>query len=178
MSKQLVSVERGSWINRETGEIIEAETITRETTDSGFQKIWLMHILEAIEEVGNAKIQVLFWMLKSADVNNRVHGTYEEIAKGSKVSVSTVARLMTTLQKCDIVRREYGGVWLLNPAIVFKGHHKKRMDVLIRYHEPKQLELPFEEKEIKNIKPKKEDVIKIQRFSNEQYHENSTSGWT
>lgn len=63
MKTQLIGVDR--WINQQTGEIIEAQTIAREVkeVDIGFEKLWIGHILEAIEEVGNAKVKVLFGCL-------------------------------------------------------------------------------------------------------------------
>ena len=51
------------WINQRTGEIIEAQTLTKEVkgdVDVGFEKLWVGHILEAVDEVGNAKMKVLF----------------------------------------------------------------------------------------------------------------------
>ena len=51
------------WINQRTGEIIEAQTLTKKVkgdVDVGFEKLWVGHILEAVDEVGNAKMKVLF----------------------------------------------------------------------------------------------------------------------
>ena len=42
------------------------------------------------------------------------------------------------------MRLEYGGRWMLNPAVVFKGGHTRRMNVLIRYQSMEQQELPLE----------------------------------
>jgi DNA-binding transcriptional ArsR family regulator len=135
------------WINQQTGEIIETQTLTKEVqeVDIGFHKLWIAHILETIEEVGNAKVKVLFWLLKNADQNNLVKGTLDTISERTEVSRSSVARLMAALRKADVVRLEYGGRWLLNPGVIFKGGHGKRMNVLIRYKSMEQQELPLEE---------------------------------
>ena len=135
-----------SWINQRTGEIIETQTLTREVkeVDIGFHKLWIGHILETIEEVGTAKVRVLFWLMKSADQNNMVRGTVNQIAQSTGVSRATVGSLMAALRKADVVRLEYGGRWLLNPAVVFKGGHNRRMNVLIRYKSMEQSELPLE----------------------------------
>jgi DNA-binding transcriptional ArsR family regulator len=144
MKTQLIGVDR--WINQQTGEIIEAQTIAREVkeVDIGFEKLWIGHILEAIEEVGNAKVKVLFWMLRNKDANNLVKATINEISEATKVSRATVGRLMTALRKADVVRLEYGGRWLINPSVVFKGGHDRRMNVLIRYQAMEQQESPLE----------------------------------
>jgi DNA-binding transcriptional ArsR family regulator len=135
-----------SWINQRTGEIIETQTLLREVkeVDIGFHKLWIGHILETIEEVGTAKVRVLFWLMKSADQNNMVRGTVNQIAQATGVSRATVGSLMAALRKADVVRLEYGGRWILNPSVVFKGGHDRRMNVLIRYKSMEITEQPVE----------------------------------
>ena len=135
------------WINQRTGEIIEAQTLTKQLkgdVDIGFEKIWLGHILETIDEVGNAKVKVLFWLIRNKDQGNMVRGTVNEIAQKTGVGRATVGRLMAALRRADVVRLEYGGRWMLNPTLVFKGGHDRRMNVLIRYKSMEQSELPLE----------------------------------
>lgn len=135
------------WINQRTGEIIEAQTLSKEVTgdvDIGFEKLWVGHILDAVQEVGNAKMQVLFWLIRNKDRNNMVRATLDDIAAKTGVSRRTVASLMTALRKANVVQLEYGGRWMLNPAVVFKGGHNRRMNVLIRYKAMEQQELPLE----------------------------------
>ena len=72
------------WINQRTGEIIEAQTLTKEVkgdVDVGFEKLWVGHILEAVDEVGNAKMKVLFWLIRNKDQGNMVRATLDEIAQ-------------------------------------------------------------------------------------------------
>lgn len=135
------------WINQRTGEIIEAQELRKGVkgdVDVGFEKLWIGHILDTINEVGNAKVQVLFWLIRNKDAGNMVRATLDDIAAKTKVSRRTVASLMTALRKADVVRLEYGGRWILNPALVFKGGHTRRMNVLIRYQAMEQQELPLE----------------------------------
>lgn len=135
------------WINQRTGEIIEAQTLSKEVTgdvDIGFEKLWVGHILDAVQEVGNAKMQVLFWLIRNKDRNNMVRATLDDIAAKTGVSRRTVASLMTALRKANVVQLEYGGRWMLNPAVVFKGGHSMRMNVLIRYKAMEQQELLLE----------------------------------
>jgi DNA-binding transcriptional ArsR family regulator len=144
MSAKVIGTDR--WINQSTGEIIETQTLAKEVkdVDIGFHKLWIGHILETIEEVGNAKVRVLFWLLENADQTNLVKGTVTEIAKGTGVSRRTVGSLMAALRKADVVRLEYGGRWMLNPGVIFKGGHSRRMNVLIRYKSMEQQELPLD----------------------------------
>jgi len=135
------------WINQRTGEIIETQTLKKEISgdvDVGFHKLWIGHILETIEEVGNAKVKVLFWLMSNMDRTNTVRATVRQIAERSGAGEATVKRLMASLRKADVVRLEYGGRWVLNPSVSFKGSHSKRMNVLIRYQAMDQQELPLE----------------------------------
>lgn len=138
------------WINQRTGEIIEAQTLSKQVSgdvDVGFHKLWIGHILETIDEVGNAKVKVLFWLMRNMDSNNMVKATVRQIAERSEVGEATVKRLMAALRKADVVRLEYGGRWVLNPAVTFKGAHQRRMNVLIRYKamDKKEAEEPAEQ---------------------------------
>lgn len=137
------------WINQRTGEIIETQTLEKsvrsDDVDVGFHKLWIGHILSTIDEVGNAKVRVLFWLLQNMDRQNMVKATVRQIAEKSGVGEATVKRLMASLRKADVVRLEYGGRWIMNPAVAFKGAHQRRMNVLIRYKSMDQQELPLEE---------------------------------
>jgi DNA-binding transcriptional ArsR family regulator len=131
-------------IDADTGEIIEAQTITKTAGDAGFHKIWLHHILEAVDEVGNAKMRVLMWLLTKADSQNLIMATYKEIAEETKVGLSTVRRLTVALREAAIIVEVRRSVWRLNPDVVFKGNHDRRMSVLIKYRDESQGDM-FEE---------------------------------
>lgn len=144
-TKQVINKDR--WVNQQTGEIIETQTLTKEVADVdiGFEKLWIGHILETIDTVGNVKVKVLFWLLKNKDQYNMVKATIDTIAAKTGASRATVGSLMTALRRADVVRLEYGGRWLINPGVMFRGSHNKRMNVLIRYKSMEQQELPLDE---------------------------------
>lgn len=131
-------------IDTDSGEIIETQVIERTVAagDSGFHKIWLGHILELVQEVGNAKMQVLVWLLKQADDQNRIFASMREIAEGAGVGLATVERLMAALVKANVIARAHRyGPWRLNPGVIFQGTHQKRMNVLIKYQNESRAEL-------------------------------------
>lgn len=140
-------------IDAESGEIIETQVVERSVAagDVGFHKIWLGHILELVQEVGNAKMTVLVWLLKNADAQNQVQANMREIAAGAKVGLATVERLMASLVKANvIVRPNRYGPWRLNPSVIFKGDHRARMNVLIKYRDEAQADL-FEEPPVEQV---------------------------
>lgn len=131
-------------VDTSTGEVIDAQVVTKTAGDVGFHKIWLHEILELVEEAGNAKMRVLMWLLSKADSQNQIWATHQEIATACGASTKTVQRLMTALQAANVLTETRRSVWRLNPQVIFKGDHNKRMAVLVKYRDDKQGDL-FEE---------------------------------
>lgn len=132
------------FIDADTGEVFDSHYVIKEASDAGFKKIWLGHILAAVEEVGNAKMRVLIKLLDMADSNNMLLGTHAEIAQRTGVGEATVKRLMAALVRCNVISAPRRSQWRLNPDVVFRGGHGRRMNVLISYRDEKQAELPLE----------------------------------
>lgn len=128
-------------VDTTTGEVIDAQVVVKTVGDAGFHKIWLHEILELVEEVGTAKMRVLMWLLSKADAQNQVWATWKEIAEATGTGRATVARLMAALRDANVITETRRSVWRLNPEIIFKGHHNKRMAVLVKYRDEKQGDL-------------------------------------
>lgn len=122
------------YLNTTTGQIEEFQVVEIEERDANFQKIWLGHILSAIDEISNAKMKLLFFLIKEAmKLDNIIPMTTDEISQQSGVSKATVVRTLQVLEKYDIIKRKTGVV-MLNPNVAFKGGYGKRMNVLVKYH--------------------------------------------
>jgi hypothetical protein len=128
-------------VDTETGEIIPAQVVTKTVGDAGFHKVWLHEILELVDEVGNAKMRVLMWLLSKADAQNQILATKDEISKATGVSRATVTRLMVALRDANVIAETRRSLWRLNPKDIFKGDHDKRMAVLVKYRYEKQSDL-------------------------------------
>jgi hypothetical protein len=50
------------YIHQETGVVEDFNVLSVEDCDANFQKIWLAHILTAIDEIGNAKMKILNYL--------------------------------------------------------------------------------------------------------------------
>lgn len=123
------------YIDAETGEVINCQVAEIEERDANFTKFWLGNILAAVEEVSNAKMQLIWYLLRNMDYyNNTLLKTVQEIVDDSGISKQTVIETLKILEKYDIIRRKTGVV-LLNPDVMFKGGTGKRRAVLLRYIE-------------------------------------------
>jgi DNA-binding transcriptional ArsR family regulator len=129
----------------DTGDIMNVQVVDKSVGDRGFKKIWMAQILDLVDEVGNAKMKVLAWLIDAADNKNQVLATLTEIADATDTSRATVQRLMSVLKKANVIAETRRSLWRLNPEIIFAGNHDQRMAVLIRYNNEKQKDL-FDEK--------------------------------
>jgi DNA-binding transcriptional ArsR family regulator len=125
----------------ESGEIIETQVVDKAVGDVGFHKVWLSEILDLVNEVGNAKMKVLLWLLTHADNDNRIFTTWNEIAEDTGVSIRTISALMAALKAANVASEIRRSVWRLNPDVIFQGDRAKRMSVMIRYRSEKQADL-------------------------------------
>ncbi len=116
-----------------TGRIIETDEIDIKGTDINFEKVWIAHILMALEEIGNKKIKVLEILIKNRDSGNKVLLTQRQIARLSKASLVTVNITMKALLRAKFIKRMGSGVYQISPNVMFKGSHDRRMYMLLKY---------------------------------------------
>lgn len=152
-SKKVKVVGTQTYINAQTGEAEQFQVVSIEDRDAHFEKLWLGHILEAIDEIGNAKMRILTYLLKERHpATNQIIKTQREIAQETGISRATITDTLKALEEHDIIRRKTG-VLFLNPNVVFKGAHNSRMRVLLEYqHHGQQADL-FEEQQGQKIAP-------------------------
>jgi DNA-binding transcriptional ArsR family regulator len=134
-TKKLKKVSTAQYLNPETHEI-ETMQVMDFTIDGDFNydKIWLAHLLDTLELLGNKKIKVICWLLEKRDkVSNLVIASQRAIAEEMGVSLPTVTSTLRELQKANIIVKVQDGVYRLSPDVIFKGKHETRMNVLYRY---------------------------------------------
>jgi DNA-binding transcriptional ArsR family regulator len=133
IKKKISIVGEKIYIDKETGESQVFNVVNIEDVDSNFDKIWLAHILSAIDEIGNAKIKILSYILENREkANNSLIITTRELAQATDTSLDTVSKTLKSLEKNDIIKRKVGSI-MLCPSAIFKGKHKNRMNVLYQY---------------------------------------------
>lgn len=134
-SKRQVVIGHQSYINQTTGEVIECQVVEVQDRDFNFDKIWIWWLAQALDLLGNAKIQVLNYLIENRDKQNRVISTQRNLAKNIGVSLSTVSKTISALQEIDAIQSPQSGVYVINPNFIFKGRQSSRMRVLMDYRD-------------------------------------------
>src|SRR5699024_10377510 len=126
---------------RGTKEFIDASTREKETMqvtnieerDANFHKIWLGHMLESLDMIGNQKIRVAMFIMENINKENELIMTYRVIAEKTNTSLQTVSETMKALQESNLLSKIRNGYYRVNPDVIFKGGRNDRMNVLLRY---------------------------------------------
>src|SRR5699024_9989468 len=124
-----------------TKEFIDASTCEKETMqvtnieerDANFHKIWLGHMLESLDMIGNQKIRVAMFIMENINKENELIMTYRVIAEKTNTSLQTVSETMKALQESNLLSKIRNGYYRVNPDVIFKGGRNDRMNVLLRY---------------------------------------------
>jgi len=132
-TKKMKVVGTQQYINKESGEVENFNVIKIESRDFNFDKIWIAHILDSLEAIGNQKMKVMTELLKLKDVNNLIITTQRELAKKINVSLPVVNETLQILIDSDFVQKVQVGVYRINPDHLFKGNQKNRMNILLEY---------------------------------------------
>lgn len=152
-STKMTKIGTQQFVNKDTGEVETFNIIEEHDQDFNFEKIWLGHLLESLEVLGNAKIKVLNHLLAIKNSDNQIIATQRQLANDVGVSVPVVNETIKKLVQANAIVQVTNGVLMLNPEVIFKGKHEKRMNILLRYSKSKTIEGECEEKEeIKEIK--------------------------
>ena len=121
------------YINQDTGEIVEMNVTEIEERDANFHKVWLGHVIQSLDLIGNKKIHILTFIMDNLNKENQFLYTYSMIEKETGISRRTIADTMTALQESDFLKKVKNGHYEVNPDQIFKGGKKSRMDILLRY---------------------------------------------
>lgn len=123
-----------TYIKQATGELKELQLIDIEERDFNFHKVWLQHILNSIDLIGNQKTKLAFWIIEHLNKENQLTMTQRQIAQKSGISLDTVRLTMKALLDSNFLVKQNIGVYMVNPDVVFKGGKTDRLNILIQYH--------------------------------------------
>jgi len=133
-TKKMKVVGNQQYINKDTGEVENFNVIKMESRDFNFDKIWIAHILDSLEAIGNQKIKVMTELLKLKNSDNLIITTQAKLAKKINVSRPVISETIQLLIESNFLQKVSGGVYRINPDHLFKGNQKNRMNVLLEYN--------------------------------------------
>lgn len=136
-SKKIKIIGNTQYINRNTGEIEDFQVVSIEERDFNFHKVWLSHIINSLELIGNQKTKLAFWIIDNLDKENKLTMTYRQISEKSNISYQTVSRTMKSLIESNFLQQINQGAYRVNPDVIFKGTRNGRLNVLYQYNSDK-----------------------------------------
>lgn len=144
--KKIKVIGTETYIKQDTGEIKEMNVINVEERDANFHKLWLGHIIQSLDLIGNKKIKVLNFIMNNLNSENYFLMTQQEMEKALGISRKTISDTMKALQESDFLTLVRSGTYRINPDVLFKGGKNNRLSVLIEYHDQRNKDKDTEEK--------------------------------
>src|SRR5699024_11348957 len=120
------------FIDASTGEKETMQVTNIEERAANFHKIWLAHMLESLEMIGNQKIRVAMFIMENINKENEVIMTYRGRAEKTKTELQNGSERLKGLQENNILSKVRKGYYRVNPDVIFKGGRNDRMNVLLR----------------------------------------------
>lgn len=133
-TKKVKVIGTRKYINQDSGEIEDFQVVNIEEIDFNFHKIWLNHIINSLDLIGNQKTRLAFWIVDNLDKENKLTMTYRQISEKSGISYQTVSRTMKSLIESNFLQQINQGAYRINPNIIFKGTRSGRLNVLYQYN--------------------------------------------
>lgn len=134
-SKKTKIVGEQTYLDPSSGEMVPCQVVQIEDRDFNFHKIWLGHIIQALDAIGNQKIKVINFILENMDNhNNTLMMSQRKIAEKSGVSYAIVNQTIKALKEADFIQEVVKSVYQVNPNTIFKGGHNGRMNVMYQYN--------------------------------------------
>lgn len=131
-------IENKRFIDEETGEITEF-SIMQQNGDFNFEKIWLGHLMQTLDIIGNQKIKVITHIISNRiKSNNMFIGSQREIAQDIGVSLKTVSLTIQALKEAGFLKEIKKGLYQVNPDYIFKGAKGNRMNIVLQYNNIKK----------------------------------------
>lgn len=131
--KKVKVIGHETYIKQETGELAEMQVVQIEERDANFHKLWLGHILQSIDLIGNQKTKLAFWILDNLNSENQLIMTQRKIAEKSGISYQTVSLTLKALTESNFLIKINSGAYRVNPDVLFKGGKNDRLNVLLQY---------------------------------------------
>lgn len=125
-------------VDPRTGELKTVPHYEIKDVDINWNKVWLGHLLDCLDLVGNKKIKIINWLLENRNPkNNEIVATQSIIADELQISKQTVTDTFKALQQNEVLLKKRNGVYTLSPDFIWEGNGDNRMDILLTYEDMK-----------------------------------------
>ena len=124
-------------VDPETGEAWASQINVLEDRDFNFHKVWLEHLVQALDDISNQRLRLAFWIIDHLDKENKLVMTQRAIAEKSGMGLATVTRTMKALQGGEVpfLQKINSGAYRVNPDVIFKGSFNNRIAVCYEYRD-------------------------------------------
>jgi len=112
-------------INKRTGEAVSADIFVEQIPKDYWERAYAKMLAEYIGVAGTATNNVLSWLIKNKDSQNRIIGTLSFIAKECNTTVPTVSTLFQKLYKRNMLKKIQNGIYMLSPSLLRHGSKTK-----------------------------------------------------
>src|SRR5699024_9908667 len=117
------------FIDASTGEKETMQVTNIEERDANFHKIWLGHMLESLDMIGNQKIRVAMFIMENINKENELIMTYRVIAEKNNTSLQTVSETMKELIERNKIKKKQKKRY----AIYNKENNNKENELIMTY---------------------------------------------
>jgi predicted transcriptional regulator len=126
-----------TWYNSETGEVREFAVVDKPySSDYNFHKLWLEDLAKVLDILGGSKFKVFSHILKIINpYSNDVGFTHRELEEELNVSHTTINDVVKKLIKANFMKKVRIGTYKINPKMLVKGSHDKRVGLMLKYDE-------------------------------------------
>lgn len=135
--------EKEVWINKRTGEEIEAKQVLHRVARENFEIVYLSYLLDLFDKLGGKRYQVFKYIIANKSYDNTLIITNRELAIKSGVSTYTVTEALNMLRDAGIIKTRTGAI-ILNAKLMNRGSLGKEAYIMQKFEmfDSKEEELP------------------------------------
>lgn len=108
-------------IDRIAGEEVDVKIFVEQASIKGWQKAYAKILAAYINVAGDKSSQLLAYLIENKTSENLVHGTQDEIAAGSGVSVAVAKRVFKKLLDGKFLKKVRSGCYMITPRMMRVG---------------------------------------------------------
>lgn len=130
-----MDIKKEIWVNQETGEVIETDSITKDIKRNNFMITYMTYLIDVVEILGTKKMMVFKYILENMDKgNNTLIITTRELAEETKISRQVIIDTLKLLEERGLIVRRSGSM-MLNPKLIHRGSNQKEKYLLTKFKE-------------------------------------------